>query len=250
MAIKIYKLDASIVFENTDANSGGLYTSNDIKMSFSRTNETFSFIINGVTNARNVAVSDIQKEDGSSIGQTFETALDYLGSIINFKPASGGSDADLAGFIDYNHDGNAITITANTWTDIPNNGQGAYSNSTYKPDGVTELMDVSTGYIDVSELSLGDSILIRNDYTVTPNTNNALVSFRYVLGSGNGEYTLEKNVSRLDSGSGVGYRFSLEPDLIYMGDTNTKDNAIKLQIKMTSAGTLQNAGSVIQVLKR
>ena len=174
----------------------------------------------------------------------------YLGSIINFKPASGGSDADLAGFIDYNHDGNAITITANTWTDIPNNGQGAYSNSTYKPDGVTELMDTSTGYIDVSELSLGDSILIRNDYPVTPNTNNDLLSFRYVLGSGNGQYTLEKNVSRLDSGSGNGYRFSLEPDLIYMGDSNTKDNAIKLQVKMTSAGTLQNAGSVIQVLKR
>lgn len=154
------------------------------------------------------------------------------------------------GFIDYNDTTGNVTLVANTWTDIPNDGNGAFSNSTYKPEGVTNLLDVNTGYINTSELQLGDSILIRNDYSVTPNTNNALLEFRYQLGNGGGTYTLEKIVGRLDSGSGNPYRFSLEPDLIYMGDSNTKDNAIKLQVKLSSNGVLNNAGSVIQVIRK
>jgi hypothetical protein len=38
--------------------------------------------------------------------------------------------------------------------------------------------------------------------------------------------------------------------LIYMGDTNTKDNPISLQIRLSTGGSLSNAGSVIQVIRR
>ena len=34
-----------------------------------------------------------------------------------------------------------------------------------------------------------------------------------------------------------------------MGDTNTRDNPITLQVKLTSGGTLVNAGTVIQVIR-
>ncbi len=154
------------------------------------------------------------------------------------------------GFIDYNDTTGAVALTAGAWTTIPNNGLGAFTNKTYKPEGVTELMDVSTGAIDTSELNLGDTILIRNDFVVNPNTNNALLEFRYQLGSGGNAYTLETNIGRLDDGSGKDYRFSLKPDLIYMGDTNTKDNPIVVQIRLSTNGTLTNAGSVIQLIKR
>ena len=154
------------------------------------------------------------------------------------------------GFIDYNDTTGSFSILADTWTDIPNNGLGAFTNKNYLPSNVTELMDTSTGYIDTTELNLGDSIFIRNDYEINPTTNNALLKFRYVLGTGLSEYTLEKIIGRLDSGSGIDYRFSLSPDFIYMGDTNTKDNPIKIQVNCTSAATVTNAGSVIQVIKR
>jgi len=144
----------------------------------------------------------------------------------------------------------SVPIIADTWTTIPNNGAGSFSNDTYKPLNVTELMDVSTGTIDASELHLGDAILIRNDFNINPNTNNALLEFRYQLGSGGNIYTLETTIGRLDDGSGKDYRFSLKPDLIYMGDTNTKDNPILLQVKLSTNGTLTNAGSVIQLIKR
>jgi hypothetical protein len=57
-------------------------------------------------------------------------------------------------------------------------------------------------------------------------------------------------VGRLDSGSGVGYRFSLQQDMIYMGDTNTKNNPIGLQVKLSTDGTLVNAGTALGVTKR
>ena len=100
--------------------------------------------------------------------------------------------------------------------------QGLSQIKGYKPAGVTELMDVSTGAIDPTELSLGDSILIRNDYVVNPATNNSLLEFRYSLGTGAGAYVLEKTVGRLDDGSGRDYRQSVSTDLIYMGDTEHK----------------------------
>ena len=172
------------------------------------------------------------------------TLLEFINSIneIEYQP-------NKVGFIDYNDTTGEISIDSDTWVDIPNDGLGSFTNKNYKPFGVDELLDVSTGYIDTTELPLGDTILVRNDYSVKPNTNNALLKFRYVLGSGVNEYTLEKIVGRLDSGSGQFYRFSLSPDLIYMGDTNTKDNPIKLQINLSTKGTLLNAGSVIQTVK-
>lgn len=159
----------------------------------------------------------------------------------------------LGGFIDYNDSATSttpITLVADTWTTIPNDGLGAFSNDSYRPDGgVNELMDTSVGAIDPTGLHLGDTILIRNDFTVTPNTNNASLEFRYQLGTGGGAYTLDKRLGRLDEGSGTDYRFSLSPDLIYMGDTNTRDNLITLQVKLTAGGALVNAGTVIQVIR-
>lgn len=173
-----------------------------------------------------------------------EDLIDQIGALTE------SANGDLNGFADYNDTTGAISLPADTWTDIPNDGLGAFTNKSYLPTGVTELMDTSTGYIDTSELSLGDTILIRNDYTINPNTNNALLKFRYSLGTGAGSYTLEKIVGRLDSGSGQDYRFSLEPDLIYMGDDNTRLNPIKLQVFCSSNATLTNAGSAISVIKR
>ena len=143
-----------------------------------------------------------------------------------------------------------LTLNAGVWTTVPNNGSGASSNTSNLPSGVTQLMDTSNGSFDFSELNFGDNVFIRNDYTVTPSTNNSLLELRYQLGAGANVYTLEKIVSRLDTGSGVGYRFSLTPDMIYVGDSNTRDNPIVLQVKLSTDGTLVNAGSAIGVTKK
>ena len=184
-----------------------------------------------------------EKGDKGDKGETGEKGESIVGP-------QGPVGSSGAGFIDYNNTDTGTTLLADTWTALPNDGLGAFSNSLYPPDSVTELIDTTVGMFDFSELSLGDTVLIRNDFTVTPNTNNALLELRYTLGTGVGAYTLEKVVQPLDDGSGKGYRFSLSPDLIYMGDTNTKDNLVGLEIKLSTNGTVDNAGSVIQVAKR
>lgn len=156
------------------------------------------------------------------------------------------SFANKTGFIDYNDTTGTISLTADAWTDVPNNGAGAFTNKTYTPNGVTDVMDNTTGYLDFSQLSLGSQILVRNDFTVVPNTNNALLEVRYVLGQGAGEYALKFWSERLDSGSGIDYQRVISFP-IYMGDTNTKGGVGKLQVKLSTNGTITNAGSYIKI---
>jgi len=186
--------------------------------------------------------------DGYFIGE-----ISSDGKSASILITSGGGSGDQNGFIDYNDTATAltpITLLADTWTTLTNDGLGAFTNKAYAPTGVTELYDTTAQLIDFSELGLGDVVFIRNDFTVTPNTNNTLLEFRYQLGIGGFAYTLEKSIGRLDSGSGNPYRFSLNVDEIYMGDLNTRDNGGVLQVRLSAAGTLINAGSVFTVMKR
>ncbi len=153
------------------------------------------------------------------------------------------------GFLDYNDTSTSaspISLVADEWTDIPNDGLGAFTNKLYAPEGVSEMLDTSTGYLDFSDLALGSEIEVRNDFTVTPGTNNALLEARYLLGVGAGEYPLQFWSERLDNGSGIGYqRVTSFP--IYMGDTNTQSNPAKLQIRLSTTGTVVNAGVYISI---
>ena len=151
-----------------------------------------------------------------------------------------------AGFIDYNDTTGEINLLADTWTDVPNNGAGPFSNSLFPPPGVTQLIDTNTGYLDFSQLALGAQLLIRTEFKVIPDTNNSLVEVRYLLGQGAGEYPLQFLSQRLDSGSGKPYPFT--PSFpIYMGDLNTQGGVGKLQIKLSTTGKFINSGSYIKV---
>ena len=201
--------------------------------------------INDILKILSLAQSDIDAlsdKDGFYYNST-KGEVEYDGKRMSIKGTQG--------FIDYNDTSGDIDLQKNVWTDVPNNGLGAFSNDTYAPNGVTDLIDTTTGYFDVTQLDLGDAIFIRNDFQIIPTSNDALVELRYSLGTGAGTYFLEKTIGTLGKGSGIVYRpASLEVDYIYMGDTNTRDNPIKLQVKLSSTGTLINAGSVIQVIKR
>lgn len=188
----------------------------------------------------------------STVTARMHNTTSYTGGLIQVDPLNTTAPT-RDGIGDYNDTSTSatpLTLTADTWTDIPNDGLGAFTNLNFLPSDVTQLIDTTTGYLDLTELNFGDTVFIRNDYSVTPSTNNSLLTLRYVLGTGLGEYTLEKVVGRLDSGSGQPYRFSLTPDMIYVGDSNTKDNPVKLQVKLSTNGTLVNAGSAIGVVRR
>ena len=169
-----------------------------------------------------------------------------LRSSASFIGPQGPAGEYPGGFVDYNDTTGDIALTSDTWTDVPNNGLGSFTNTTYIPEGVTSVMDNSTGYLDFTDLDLGQELRIRNDFIITPNTNNALLQVRYVLGGGLGEYTLLHWSERLDSGSGIDYQRVISFP-IYMGDANTRDNPGKLQVKLSAPGTLNNNGSYISI---
>ena len=154
------------------------------------------------------------------------------------------------GFADYNNTIAGQSVLADTWHTMPNDGQGAFTNTASMPDGVTSLLDAATGALDPSQLSIGDALLIRNDFTVTPSINNSLFEFRYKLGSGAGEYTLPKTPFRLNRGAGIADRIVTSLDYVYMGDENTRGNLVYLQVKCSAQFSVINQGSAIQVIRR
>ena len=164
-----------------------------------------------------------------------------LDAIVNSRRA-----AD-SGVIDYNDTSPDVALAANTWTDIPNNGLGQFSNDKYSVDFVNNLLDPATGYLDFDELQLGDSVYIRIDFAVAPNINNALLECRYVLGEGANEYPLDVFSKRCDKGAGVMHSSDKFLFSVYMGDINTYEGPAKLQAKLSSAGTLSNAGVAIEI---
>ena len=152
----------------------------------------------------------------------------------------------FSGLVDYNDSATSVTpidLTAGTWTELTNDGLGPFTNTTYATDKYPILS--GTGKLDISNVPLGSFLIIRPDYTITPSSNNASLEFRYTLGTGGSAYTLEKNEGRLDLGAGIPYRRALEAHFIYVGDTNTKDNPITLQVKLSSAGSVVNAGLAV-----
>lgn len=153
------------------------------------------------------------------------------------------------GVADYNDSSSSFVTTPDVWTDLPNNGTGAYTNLGLLPKGVTKLIDTTNGYLDLSELDLGDNVIARLDFDVTPSLSDTEVSTRYVLGGGASEYSLEKLLPTARD-AGKNYRYSNTTDMIYMGDDNTKNNLGKIQIKTSKPATVNNNGIALSVIKR
>tara|TARA_R100000084_G_scaffold108987_1_gene73404 strand:- start:23114 stop:23725 length:612 start_codon:yes stop_codon:yes gene_type:complete len=156
------------------------------------------------------------------------------------------------GIADYNDTSTSstpVSLAADTWTTLPNDGLGSFTIENL-PSGVTTLLDSSTGAIDITELTQYSTLSVRPDFTVTPDSNNADLEFRFLLGAGASQYSLPSSLGRLDQGAGVAYRRSGVLLGIYAGDSNTIDNPIFLQVKLSSTGSVVNAGMYIEVFKR
>ena len=73
---------------------------------------------------------------------------------------------------------------------------------------------------------------------------------RYVLGQGGNEYALDSFSKRLDSGSGIPYTTGKGSFYIYMGDSNTLGGVGKIQVRLSSGGTVINNGVAIKIYKK
>jgi len=150
------------------------------------------------------------------------------------------------GYADYQHADGTTDMLTDTWTDVPNNQLGDYTTEEFLPKGITSLMDPATGYLDFSQLSLGDWIHVRNDFTVVPDSSNAHVEARYEFGSGAGVFYLYI-LDSIGRGAAAPVQ-SLKGDIrITMSFPSTLNNPGKLQVKCDVGGTLTVQGSNVGV---
>lgn len=83
-----------------------------------------------------------------------------------------------------------ISMLADTWYDVPNNGLGTSSSSAYLPYGYTDVWNASAGQFESSDLKLGDSVDLQLDLTWTSQTGNSAVEIELVLTEDGVDYSI------------------------------------------------------------
>lgn len=178
-----------------------------------------------------------------SSAQNIASALDVDGALTKSDTAVlSGEGYTREGYADYNDSATAvtpITVPANTWVVLTNDGLGPFSRSTLQNKvGVSTIWDGFSQF-DWSELSIDDEVEIRVDADVTTSGANADVEIKLFLGVGASEYSVP-----IDKGTfkAAGTNKMGDWQGIYLGDANTKDNPAELRIFSDVAATVVNNG--------
>lgn len=156
------------------------------------------------------------------------------------------------GWFDYNDSATATTPIAvpgtSTYVYLTNNGLGAFTNKSYKPDGIEDIFNTSTNSFDFSSLSLGDTVDIRLDISVTTSTANQTVDVDLEMASGSGANydILFAKTQFKTAGEQPINRFNG----VYMGDSNTKDFPARFKIRSDAAATVVVNGWYCRVIRK
>ena len=153
------------------------------------------------------------------------------------------------GVEDYN-DLSSPDLTPSTGVEekVLNDGNGSFTNKTYKIPSYPDIWNTSTNQFGFSHLDLGDSVDIRFDFTVTTSGANDDISILLRLGVGASPYDLL--VKRLEWRDAGTYQFTAWYS-VYMGDANTLNNPAEVYILCgTNADTVVTNGWYVRTNKR
>ena len=154
----------------------------------------------------------------------------------------------MMGFFDYNNSGLAQSYTNGNLV-LQNNGGGAFTNTSYKPEGVNSVYNTNTHQFDFSELSLGDTIDLRIDVLADLLSNNQTVTIKMRLGIGSlSEYTLPFILDRSYKTSGV--KELLRYNGFYIGNTDTLNFPAQLEFTSDGGASVTVIGYYIRILKK
>lgn len=142
------------------------------------------------------------------------------------------------GWWDYNDAATAVTpielTVADTYYTLTNDGAGPLTNLAYSLAGLTNIWNTTTNRFDFSGLSLGDTLDIRLDVTITTAGANDNVSVNAQLAEGGIPYGLivlsEKGYKT------TGPHHEILPLHLYIGDANTQANGAFFEVKCDGTG--------------
>lgn len=136
----------------------------------------------------------------------------------------GASSAPFFGIYDYNDTATTTTPIAYTGTEVKftNNGLGVNTKLNFPADGVVNTWNTGTNFFTFTGMPLGSTMNIRLDYTVTTTTVNQPINVVLRLGIGGSPYNLTLPTV-LNKSAGT---YNIVTNIsMYIGDTNTKNNA-------------------------
>jgi hypothetical protein len=155
------------------------------------------------------------------------------------------------GFEDYNHAGASQTLTVGTPVKILNDGAGPFTNMSYKIPGRGDVWDTTNNRFDWTNagIALGDTVLIRMDFSITSNNANDGFSVDLELAVGSGaNYTL--NVDYREWRYAGTYNWVVLAE-IYMGDTNTLNFPAEIHLTAdTNGDSVQYNGHYVKYTPR
>jgi len=147
-----------------------------------------------------------------------------------------------AGWGAYWHTGAASVVPAEGWTDVPQD-RGT-SVLTYLPDAVTSLVD-SDGYVDLTEVAVGDAVIIAPEIQFTTTVTNAIFRVRYTYGTASERIV---HTARLDAG--CSYVYSPQCDFVLpVHDSTINSNPVKIQVWCNEEGSVDCNYTYIQVIE-
>ena len=149
-----------------------------------------------------------QLRSGANDGQERDNNLDLMDSLKAYSDSRGSSWQAVGNTL------SAQAVSPTTWTQLDNNGLGAYSDSSLR-DGVSQLWDGN--HIDLSEVAYKALVRVRIDVAVTTTSNSDSFQFRLAFYDSG-----DSLVFSLPIGSEVQYRTSgtrqMAPELeLYVG---------------------------------
>lgn len=187
-------------------------------------------IVNGSIVIKSNGTEALNAPYPNIVSPSSSDAKDLLGKIHGYI-GNVGYGSFRGGYGDYSDSttsGSPIAIAASAgYVTLTNDGVGSYTNTDNLPFGVTRLYNSSTNSIDLSQLNIGDQVIIRIDIDIVVATNNTGVSVDAFLGGGGGTYSL--NFGNRNFKTPATYKMC-EHMMVHLGDSNTKDNPVFIKI--------------------
>ena len=197
-----------------------------------------SALSNSLTSAT-LASDDILVIVDASTGETKKVIVtNFLGGMVT------------QAFYDYADNAtqsSALALSASTWTDLPNDGAGASTTATFKLPGVDNVWDTTDDDLDLSGLSIGDTVDVRVDIDVTTNSANQEINLRLNFNNGGSSFTLPFYQNTFKA---TGAHSIVTIATFYIGAAPVKDNPITIQIESDDTADVTVNGWMIRVLPR
>ena len=201
---------------------------------------------NDYTNAEQTKLAGIETGAEVNVQADFAQTDSLADDYIKNKPDSLYASVGFFDYNDLNTQTSPLVLTAGVPYKITNDTLGAFTNITNAPYGVSSIWDAVNNAFDFSELSIGDTIDIRNDLQITTIGSNENVKMFFRLAAGSpSEYDLyfyDKNFKT------AGVNVIQDFTSIYIGSQDFIDYPTEFYIVGDNGGSVKVNGWYTRIL--